>query len=108
MKPGDYNSLDCQAAFEGRSASAALKDVETRNENLPKNLCLSQHYIVSKKNRRAKLMFNIDNICYFSTSLAFARRGINWLPKAHPILNLMADIYFSLRVLVYNDRDVLM
>jgi hypothetical protein len=29
------------------------------------------------------------------------------MPKAHPILNLAADIYFGLRVLVYNSRDVL-
>ena len=29
------------------------------------------------------------------------------MPKAHPILNLAADIHFGLRVLVYNDRGVL-
>jgi hypothetical protein len=52
-------------------------------------------------------MFNINSTYYFLTSLAFARRGINWLPKAYPILNLMADIYFGLRVLVYNNRDIL-
>ena len=107
MKPGDYNGVDFQAAFEGVSASAAPEDIGTRNENLPKNLCLSQHHIVSRKNRRAKVTYDIDSICCFPTSLAFARHGINWLPKAHPILNLTADIHFGLRVPVYNDRDVL-
>jgi hypothetical protein len=29
------------------------------------------------------------------------------MPKAHPILNLVADIYFGLRVLVYNSHNVL-
>ena len=107
MKPGDYNGLDCQAAFEGTSASAAPEDVGTRNENLPKNLCLSQHHTVSTKNRRAHVTFDINSTCCFLTSLAFALRGINWLPKAHLILNLVADIHFGLRVLVYNDRRVL-
>lgn len=107
MKPGDYNGLDCQAAFEGASVSAAPEDVGTRNENLPKNLCLSQHHITSKKNRRPNVTFDIDSTCCFPTSLAFARRGINWMPKAHPILNLAADIHFGLQVPVYNGRDVL-
>ncbi|KAN0108918.1 hypothetical protein V8E51_008660 [Hyaloscypha variabilis] len=107
IRPGDYNGLDCQAAFEGASALAAPEDVGTRNENLPKNLCLSQHHIASRKNRRPNATFNIDSTCCFPTSLAFARRGINWMPKAHPILNLAADIHFGLRVPVYNGRDVL-
>jgi hypothetical protein len=29
------------------------------------------------------------------------------MPKAHPILNLAADIHFRLQVLVYNSRNVL-
>ena len=107
MKPGDYNGLDCQAAFEGASASAAPEDVGTRNENLPKNLCLSQHHITSKKNRRPNVTFDVDSTCCFPTSLAFARRGINWMPRAHPILNLAADIHFGLRVPVYNARGAL-
>jgi hypothetical protein len=52
-------------------------------------------------------MFDVDSTCCFPTSLVFARRGINWMPRAHPILNLAADIYFSLRVPVYNARRVL-
>ena len=107
MKPGDYNGLGCQAAFEGTSRLAAPKDVGTRNENLPKNLCLSQHHITSKKNRRPNVTFDIDSTCCFPTSLAFARLGINWMPKAHSILNLAADIHFGLRVPVYNKRGVL-
>jgi hypothetical protein len=107
MKPGDYNGLDCQAAFEGTSASAAPEDAGTRNERLPKNLCLSQHHAASRKGRRPNITFDIDSTCCFPTSLAFARCGINWMPKAHPILNLAADIHFGLRVPVYNDRGVL-
>jgi hypothetical protein len=40
IKPGDYNGLDCQAAFKGASALAAPEDVGTQNKNLPSNLCL--------------------------------------------------------------------
>jgi hypothetical protein len=29
------------------------------------------------------------------------------MPRAHPILNLAADIHFRLRILVYNTRGVL-
>ena len=103
MKPGDYNGLDCQAAFEG----VAPEDIGTRNEKLPKNLCLSQHHLTSRKNRRPNVTFDIDSTCCFPTSLAFARLGINWMPKVHPILNLAADIHFGLRIPVYNERDVL-
>jgi hypothetical protein len=49
IKPGDYNGLDRQAAFEDASTLA----------------------------RRPKVKFNIDNTYCFPTSLAFARRGIN-------------------------------
>ncbi|KAN0089768.1 hypothetical protein V8E51_020028 [Hyaloscypha variabilis] len=87
IRPGDYN--------------AAPEDVRTRNENLPKNLYLSQHHIASRKNRRPNATFDIDSTCCFPTSLAFARRGINWMPKAHPILNLAADIHFGLQVPKY-------
>lgn len=106
MKPGDYNGLDCQAAFEGTSALAAPGD-GTRNENLPMNLCLSQHHVASRKHRQPNVTFDIDSTCCFPTSLAFARLGINWLPKAHSILNLASDIHFGLRVPVYNSRGVL-
>jgi hypothetical protein len=107
IKSGDYNGLDYQAVFEGASVSATPEDVGTRNENLPRNLCLSQHHIASKKNRRPDVSFDIDSTCCFLTNLVFARRGINWMPRAHPILNLAADIHFGLRVPVYNARGVL-
>jgi hypothetical protein len=107
MKPGDYNGLDYQAAFEGASVLAAPEDVRTRNENLPKNLCLSQHYIASRKNHCPNVIFDINSTCCFPTSLVFARRGINWMPKAYPILNLVANIHFGLRVPVYNGCNVL-
>jgi hypothetical protein len=101
MKAGDFRGVDCQAAFEGTSPSFAEAD------RLPKNLCLSQQYTTSKKNRRPEVAFDIDSICCFPTSLAFARQGINWLPKVHPILNLTADIHFGLKVPTYTDRGVL-
>ena len=107
MKPMDFGGLDCQAAFEGASTSAAPEDVGTRDEKLPMNLCLSQHYAASRKNRRAKVSFDIDSTCCFPTSLAIARQGINWFPKVHPFLNLSADIHFGLKVPSYNKRGVL-
>ncbi|KAK6591437.1 hypothetical protein H4I95_05690 [Botrytis cinerea] len=107
LQAGDYNFQDYQAAFEGVSTTAAPEDDGTRNENLPKNLCLSQHHITSKKNREAKVTYDIDSICCFPTSLGFAKRGIHWLPKAHSILNLKADIHFALKISTYNTRGVL-
>ncbi|TGO31559.1 hypothetical protein BHYA_0526g00010 [Botrytis hyacinthi] len=107
MKARDCNNIDFQAAFEGTSASAAPEDNNTRNENLPKNLCLSQHYTSSKKNRLPKITFDIDSTCCFPSSLAFAKCGINWLPKAHAIFNIKSDIHFGLRMRKYNDRGIL-
>ncbi|KAK6591266.1 hypothetical protein H4I96_00003 [Botrytis cinerea] len=107
LQAGDYNFQDFQAAFEGVSTTAAPEDDGTRNENLPKNLCLSQHHLTSKKNREAKVTYDIDSICCFPTSLGFAKRGIHWLPKAHSILNLTADIHFALKIPTYNNRGIL-
>ena len=44
MKPMDFGGLDYQAAFEGTSASAVPEDIRTCDEDLPRNLCLSQYY----------------------------------------------------------------
>jgi hypothetical protein len=107
MKPMDFGELDCQAAFEGTSTSAAPEDIGTRDEKLPRNLCLSQHYAASRKNRPARVSFDIDSTCCFPTSLAIARQGINWFPKVHPFLNLDADIHFGLKVPSYNKRGIL-
>jgi hypothetical protein len=52
-------------------------------------------------------MFNINSICYFPSSLGIAYYGINWFPKAYTILNIIADIHFSLKVPIYNSRGVL-
>lgn len=72
MKLGDYNGLDYQAAFEGVRTAAAPEDAGTRDENLPKNLCLSQYHIVSKKNRRPEVTFDIYQlgICKARNQLA--------------------------------------
>jgi hypothetical protein len=63
--------------------------------------------VSSKKNRPVQVSFDIDSTCCFPTSLAVARQGINWFPKAHSFLNLNADIHFGLRVPSYNKRGVL-
>jgi hypothetical protein len=107
MKPADINGLDCRTAFEGSDVPAAPEGAETRDEHLPKNLCLSQCHVTSKKNRRAKVTFDIDSTCCFPNSLGVARLGINWFPKGHAVLNLAADIHFGLKVPVYNKRGVL-
>jgi hypothetical protein len=52
-------------------------------------------------------MFNINSICYFPSSLGIAYYRISWFPKAYPILNIIIDIYFSLKVPIYNSRGVL-
>lgn len=96
--------LDLKAAFEGMSPTAFPKDVSTPNKKLPHNLCLQQHYRSSRKGRAAKARFDIDSIYCFPSSLAFAWNGIDQHPQAHPILNLDANIYFSLTVSVYNRR----
>jgi hypothetical protein len=107
MKPADINGLDCRAAFEGSDVPVAPQGSETRDEHLPKNLCLPQCHATSKKNRRAKVTFDIDSTCCFPSSLGVARQGINWSPKAHAVLNLTADIHFGLKVPVYNNRGAL-
>ncbi|KAF2177169.1 hypothetical protein K469DRAFT_697471 [Zopfia rhizophila CBS 207.26] len=104
IKPADLHSLNCQSAFKGTSTSAFPEDVRSRDENLPRNLCLSQHHSVSNKNRPAKITFDVDSICSFPSSLAIAQQGINWFPKPHPFLNLSADIHFGLKVPAYNGR----
>ncbi|KAF2279842.1 uncharacterized protein EI97DRAFT_438948 [Westerdykella ornata] len=96
--------LDLKAAFEGTSPSAFPEDVGTPNEKLPRNLCLQQHHHSSNKGRAAKVRFDIDSVCYFPSSLGFARNGIDWHPRVHPILNLDADIHFSLTVSAYSRR----
>jgi hypothetical protein len=107
MKAADINGLDCRAAFEGSDAPAAPHGTESLDEHLPRNLCLSQCHATSKKNRRAKVSFDIDSTCCFPNSLGVARLGINWFPKGHAFLNLTADIHFGLKVPVYNKRGVL-
>ncbi|KFZ11857.1 hypothetical protein V501_04537 [Pseudogymnoascus sp. VKM F-4519 (FW-2642)] len=84
MKAADYEGADCQAAFEGTSPRAGLGESPSRNDGLPRNLCMSQHHTVSKKNRQPNVTFDIDSICCFPTSLAASRRGINWYPKVVP------------------------
>jgi hypothetical protein len=104
MKPIDLNGVDSQAVFEGTSPLSAPDEIGTRDEKLPRSLCLSQQHVSSKKNRPVQVSFDIDSTCCFPTSLAIARQGINWFPKAHPFLNLNADIHFGLRVPSYNKR----
>jgi hypothetical protein len=99
--------LDLKAAFEGTSPTAYPEDAGTRNENLPRSLCLEQHYNSSKKGRGVDVTFDIDSVCCFPSSLAFARRGIEWYPRAYTTLNLDADIHFSLPVRAYNARNAI-
>ena len=96
--------LDLKAAFEGTSPAAYPEDAGTSNEKLPRSLCLQQHYHSSQKGRAAQVTFDIDSICCFPSSLAFARNGIEWYPWAHASLNLDADIHFSLSISAYNSR----
>jgi hypothetical protein len=108
LKPIDLNGIDCQAAFEGSSPLSAPEDAAaTGDEKLPRNLCLSQQHTSSKRNRPVQVLFDIDSTCCFPTNLAIARQGINWFSKAHPFLNLHADIHFGLRVPSYSKRGIL-
>ncbi|KAF1957687.1 hypothetical protein CC80DRAFT_515784 [Byssothecium circinans] len=68
--------------------------------DLPKGLDLK----AANKGRATKVRFDIDSVCCFPSSLAFAWNGINWHPRAYPILNLDADIHFSLTASAYNYR----
>ncbi|OCK72819.1 hypothetical protein K432DRAFT_411421 [Lepidopterella palustris CBS 459.81] len=73
------SSVGTGGAFEGTSASATPEDIRTRNKKLARSLYLSKHYNTSNKDRGTKF------------------------PKAHPILNLTADIHFGLKVAVCGD-----
>jgi hypothetical protein len=99
--------LNLKAAFEGISLAAYPEDAGTRNENLSRSLCLEQHYNSSRKGRGVDMTFNVDSVCCFPSSLAFARQGIEWYPPAYTTLNLKADIHFGLTVRAYNSRDEL-
>lgn len=105
MKSFDLpEGIDLQAAFEGTSTTAFPEDVGTSNEKLPQNLCIQQHHHSSSKHRAAEVSFDIDSVCCFPSSLAFAQKGINWFPKSHAFLNIGADIHFGLTVSAYNNR----
>lgn len=105
MKPTDLPAdIDLRGAFEGTSPAAFPQDTGTPDEALPRSLCLSQHHLSSPKNRTARVTFDIDSVCCFPSSLAFARQGINWLPKSHSFLNFSADVHFSLTINAYNNR----
>jgi hypothetical protein len=90
-----FKEVNLQAMFEGTS---------TANLSLPQNSCLQSHYSTSNHARLPSVRFDIDSICCFPGSLGFARRGIKWYPKAHPVLNLKADIHLSLGVSRYNSQ----
>lgn len=105
MKATDIQGVDCKAAFEGVSPEASPEDVNTRDEGLRPSLCMSSKHSTSRKNRQPQVSFDIDSTCCFPTSLRFARRGIEWLPKAHRILNLTGDIHFGLKVPGYTSRN---
>ncbi|KAK7178038.1 hypothetical protein PSPO01_15917 [Paraphaeosphaeria sporulosa] len=93
MKPSALpEGLDLKAAFEGTSPTAFPEDVGIPNEELPRNLCLQQLHNSSREGRAAKAMFDIDSVCCFPSSLAFARNGIDWHPRVHPILLLRMDL----------------
>ncbi|KAF2818927.1 hypothetical protein CC86DRAFT_432698 [Ophiobolus disseminans] len=96
--------LDCQSAFEGTSPAACPEDAGTPDENLPRNLCLSQHHYSSAKDRAANTTFDVDSLCCFPSSLGIACQGINWFPQSHAFLNFSQDVHFSLNVPAYNSR----
>lgn len=97
--------LDLKAAFEGTSPAAYPEDAGTRDENLPRSLCMGQHYSSSPKGRAPTASFDIDSVCCFPSSLAFAKEGIHWYPRAHSVFNLEGDIHFSLAVRAYDTRN---
>lgn len=107
VQPRNLAGVDCKAAFEGTSAFVTPEDIGTRDEHLPRNLCLSKYYTRSRKNRLPSISFDIDSTCCFPISLGIASQGMNWFPKVHPFLNLHADIHFSLKVPWINATGVL-
>ena len=95
--------LDLKAAFEGVPSQNTYPSPEGVPERLlPPSLCLQQHYASSPSRRAPQERFDIDSVCCFPDSLAFARKGIQLHPKAHPAINLSADIHFSLSIQAYN------
>jgi hypothetical protein len=74
MKPADLPvGLDWRSAFEGTSPVVSSQDAGTLDENLPRNLCLLQHYYSSAKDRAANTTFDVDSLCCFPSSLGIAR-----------------------------------
>ena len=104
MRATDIQIVGCKAAFEG-TASAYLDEATAHNDGLPPCLCLSKKHATSRKNRQPRVGFDIDSTCCFPQSLGFTRRGIEWFPKAHPVLNLTGGIHFGLKVPGYTIKD---
>ncbi|KAH8760258.1 hypothetical protein BGZ57DRAFT_1008082 [Hyaloscypha finlandica] len=70
MKPMDFGELDYQAAFKGTSTLATPEDIGTRDKKLPINLCLTQYYTTSRKNRPARRVYSYSSSSLRSTSRA--------------------------------------
>jgi hypothetical protein len=63
--------LNLKAVFKGTSLTIYPKDASIRNKNLPCSLYLGQHYNYSKKERSVGVIFNVDSVYYFLSSLVF-------------------------------------
>lgn len=98
--------LDWAAMFEGRPATATAAAPGT-DPGSPWGLCLDGHHSPSREQQqqqRVQTSFDIDSICAFTTSLAIARAGINWLPQQYQPLNLTGSLHLGLQVEAENAR----
>jgi hypothetical protein len=84
------------AATTATAATVATTSNKTTNCNtLLRNLCLNTYYCSSTANKKPKVSFDVNNTCYFPTSLAVAKNKIQINATANPALNLKASIYFA-------------
>ena len=62
----------------------------------PRHICL--HKEVTKKARAPDIAYDFDSFLGFPSSLAFARRGLKWLPTPPMVLNIKTNVHLKVPV----------
>jgi hypothetical protein len=99
MEAQDLPEESCCNAFEGMGPLPLDQSERTSSagSHCPRNLCFSANYIQNQLGHSPEVTFDIDSICGEVDSLAFARLGLQWIPKSFPALNIEKDIHLTLR-----------
>jgi hypothetical protein len=98
----EFDPALAQQLYEGRDPRVPLSE----GLEPAASLCLP-HKVPGQPNPRGSVMYDIDSVCLFPTSLAVAKQGLHWQPIPHPIVNITTNVHFTLLVDCYNDEGEL-